>query len=61
MTKEGKGVKKREREVTREADENGPFSRKYLTQKVQHVKCELKHKIKVDFLKHKNIQIMRRN
>lgn len=45
--------KKREREVTREADENGPFSRKYLTQKVQHGKCELKHKIKLDFLKHK--------
>lgn len=56
MTTEGKGVKKereRKREVTREADENGPFSRKYLTQKVQHGKCELKHKIKLDFLKHK--------
>lgn len=36
MTKEGKGVKKkkRKRKVTREADENRPFSRKYLTQKV---------------------------
>lgn len=51
MTKEGKGVKKkRKREVTREVDENGPFS----TQKVQHVKCELKHNIKeVDFSKQK--------
>jgi len=53
MTKKGKGVKKK-REVTREAVENGPFSRKYLTQKVQHGTCELKHKIKeVDFSKHK--------
>lgn len=55
MTKEGKGVKKkRKREVTREADENGPFSRIFLKQKVQHFKCELKHNIKeVDFSKHK--------
>lgn len=45
-TKEGKGVKKKtKREVTREADKNGPFLKDQSTQRVEHVRSELKHKV----------------
>lgn len=40
--KEGEGLKKRERKVTSEADENRPVSRKCLTQNVPHVNINTK-------------------